>query len=185
VSERICSVEDCDRPTAYRGYCRRHYYSFRRYGDPLTARRRKPTNASAIGLITPEWFWARVEIGKSDECWPWRKAKADNGYGHFTIKAYGTFAAHRTAYELENGPVPEGLEVCHRCDNKPCCNPGDLFAGTRIDNMQDMVAKGLHPEQRKTHCKRGHEFTAANTYIIPTTGGRQCLTCVRARSRRG
>lgn len=64
-----------------------------------------------------------------------------NGYG--MIKSNGVHQrAHRVAWEIENGPIPDGLLVCHRCDNRPCCNTNHLFLGTHQDNFDDMVAKG-------------------------------------------
>ncbi len=94
-------------------------------------RRRSPT----------ELFWSHVEVVEG-ACWPWRGATL-RGYGKFNSRALGrTFSAHRFAYEAVRGPIPEGQNVLHRCDNPPCCNPDHLFLGTQADNVADMVAKG-------------------------------------------
>ena len=75
-----------------------------------------------------------------------------DGYG-VTWASERLMRAHRVAYALVEGPIPEGLEVLHRCDNPPCCNPAHLFIGTKSDNMRDMAAKGrqvmqARPERR-------------------------------------
>ena len=87
-------------------------------------------------------------------------------------------STHRVTWIALNGPVPEGLFVCHRCDNPPCCEISHLFLATNAENMADMAAKGRSGrwEAYKTHCKRGHEFTPANTYVTPR-GHRTCRTC--------
>lgn len=78
---------------------------------------------------------------KTPGCWEWRAGKFSNGYGQFW--AYGTqVGAHCMAYELYVGPIPDGMMVCHTCDQKACVNPNHLFIGTGTDNMQDMIRKG-------------------------------------------
>lgn len=79
-------------------------------------------------------------------CWNWMGAvHKKTGYGIFRRKGGSSgHSAHRMAWELWNGPVPEGLCVCHKCDNPRCCNPDHLFIGTHKDNSEDMVRKGRH-----------------------------------------
>jgi hypothetical protein len=79
-----------------------------------------------------------VHVTDSD-CWVWQGYRNEHGYGRlWAPKRY----VHRAAYEAFVGPIPAGLNVLHRCDNPPCCNPAHLFLGTRADNARDMLAKG-------------------------------------------
>lgn len=79
-------------------------------------------------------------------CWPWTGKKARHGYGLLPVYIGGRktvlFTATRVLWEIENGPIPDGHEVCHTCDNPPCCNLEHLFIGTRSDNVRDALAKG-------------------------------------------
>lgn len=101
-----------------------------------------------------ERFWEKVDVRGPNDCWEWKAAKGPSGHGQFRIgsKRDGTqrsIPAARVAYELTYGPMKEGLEACHKCDNPPCCNPAHIFAGTHQDNMDDMVAKGRNAKGEK------------------------------------
>jgi hypothetical protein len=87
-----------------------------------------------------ERFWSYVDIKSENECWEW-KARKHKGYGYFRFNSKWQ-SAHRVAYVLTYGEIPEGFYILHHCDNHPCCNPSHLFKGTQADNMADMVAKG-------------------------------------------
>jgi len=83
-------------------------------------------------------------------CWEWTKGRSRNGYGVVSIGARQQRYAHRLAYALFVGPIPEEREVCHRCDNPPCFNAVHLFVGTHHDNMLDAAAKGIMRFPRAT-----------------------------------
>lgn len=112
----------------------------------------------------------------SEECWEWTGPRVPRGYGQL-----GRLYVHRLVAEAAFGPIPPKYQVCHHCDNPPCCNPAHLFVGTQSDNMRDMVAKGrwtnygAAANRRKTHCPRGHELTEDNTYWQDTR--RSCRKC--------
>jgi hypothetical protein len=97
---------------------------------------------TALNIRTAR-FWENVQ--KTETCWFWIGSKFSNGYGSircgFGRKSPRT-TAHRIAWEIHFGLVPDGLFVCHRCDVKHCVNPSHLFVGTQYDNVSDMIAKG-------------------------------------------
>lgn len=98
-------------------------------------------------------FWSRVDRSAGDgACWPWQGCTL-HGYG--VVQFFGErWQAHRLAWTLTNGPIPDGIEVLHKCDHHPCCNPSDLFLGTQADNMHDMIAKGRSNHEGKARGSR-------------------------------
>lgn len=93
-------------------------------------------------------FWSKVT--KGDGCWEWHGARFKQGYGILTIGGK-SLLAHRVSVELSTGkPIPEGMLVCHHCDNPPCVRPDHLFVGTDGDNVRDCVQKGRNRNQSMT-----------------------------------
>lgn len=88
-------------------------------------------------------FWAKVDRRGPNECWLWTASKDRHGYGTLQLDGKPR-KAHRLSWILSNGPVPEGLCVCHSCDVRLCVNPSHLWAGSNKANTDDMIAKGRH-----------------------------------------
>ena len=87
-----------------------------------------------------ERFWAKVVKEPNSGCWLWTGASS-HGYGSLRFRGHGC-RAHRVAWELHRGAVPNGVSVLHKCDTPLCVNPDHLFLGTQADNIKDAVAKG-------------------------------------------
>jgi len=90
-----------------------------------------------------ERFWSKVDVGDDDECWEWQRGTFKHGgYGAFQLK--GAKRAHRIAYRMEVGPIPESMQINHTCDNRICVNPRHLYCGTQLDNVRDIVRRERH-----------------------------------------
>lgn len=138
------------------------------------------------GKTAEERFWAKVRRSPVG-CWEWQASKDEWGYGIFCL-GDRMHHASRCAWLFVFSEIPDGLIICHTCDNPGCVRPSHLFLGTDKDNHADMVRKGRDDgpsarNRKKTHCKRGHEFNAGNTRI-ERYGSRTCRTCERAKHER-
>lgn len=156
-----------------------HYRRWWTHGDPnFTLVARAPTYASIEDKL------ARYvdRSGGPDACWPWTRGRSTDGYGRVYPPRKGVAkAAHRVAYEQANGPIPEGAEVLHFCDNPPCCNPAHLSVGSHAENMKEMGQRGrassgpAHPrtkltDEQVTEARRMREGGALNREIADRFG---------------
>lgn len=156
--------------------------------ESLTRFRARRAAGVQLERVSPEdRFWARCVYDPNTDCFLWAGDTNDKGYG---LVWFGgrTRQAHRVAYEIARGPIPDGMLVCHSCDTPPCVNPGHFFIGTVSDNAVDMVRKGRHRNQFKgrTACSRGHTYTAENTRIKSLKSGRvgrYCRACEGVRKK--
>lgn len=110
-------------------------------------------------------FHSRTHTAASDECWLWNGRPNASGYGRISLggKAGGYQLAHRVAYAIAHGSIPEGAVICHECDTPACVNPAHLFPGTQRDNIRDASRKGRlatgedHGLNRHPQCRQRGE----------------------------
>lgn len=135
--------------------------------------------------LTPlEKFWKYVR--RTDGCWEWTggiTGRPGSGYGAISLGYGQQIKAHRFSYEIHHGPIPDGLYVCHSCDNPKCVNPSHLYAGTATDNNRDTIARNRRRDTHRSHCVRGHPLSGDN--LLATSSGRRCKACKYADNRRG
>jgi len=113
------------------------------------------------GLSLQERFERHVQ--RTEKCWLWTASTDSDGYGTFYVGAHRIYLAHRVAWELYRGPIPEGMCVLHSCDNPPCVNPEHLFLGTQADNGRDKANKGRQIRGSKQWC---HKLTENQIFQI-------------------
>lgn len=149
---KICTVEGCERKHKSQGMCDTHYNFFRRNGF-VGERRIKSLE---------ERLWEKVDktpgLGPNGDCWEWRGFVHPTGYGQMARDASGrNINTNRAAYLVTKGDIPDGLWILHTCDNRLCCNPDHLWAGTPKENTHDMIAKGRR--RGPSEVARGEDIT--------------------------
>ena len=148
---------------------------------------------SPLGQRTPPHIRALDKALIGEGCWEYGGKIGNHGYGVVFIpdgtRHGATALAHRVVYEGLVGPIPDGMILCHHCDNPKCVRPDHIFVGTDADNMADMHAKGrhahgeTHPASKITHCPQGHPYSGDNLYIR-NCGRRMCRACNNERRKR-
>lgn len=151
-------------------HCGKEFYA-RNFEDiPGDARERKFCSfACGISRFADpdKYLLDRIDKNHPSGCWVYSGATDRRGYGRpGRIRpdgSRGRYYAHRRVYELEVGPIPDGMLVLHRCDNPPCCNPAHLFLGTDQDNVTDKMNKGRHKQvgEQNIHAKLTNEEAKA------------------------
>ena len=158
-----CFVLGCTNEYYAKGYCYKHYQRNKKYGTPNT---RKGDH-----VPLEEKFWKEVDKNGASvtsigtPCWLWT-GYAPKGYGRVWLNGRNE-RAHRAAWIMANGPIPNDLLVLHRCDTTLCVNVGHLFLGTHIDNVEDCIRKGRRKQgdhKGERHAKA--KFTNADILEI-------------------
>lgn len=121
-----CNIESCENPKWSRGWCGKHYQSWRKYGNPEATREYYSTPEESFAART-EW---------QGDCLVWTGTTNPDGYGQIAYKGRRV-VAHRYAYERTHGPIPDGMDIDHICHNKACCNVAHLRLATRKQNMEN------------------------------------------------
>ncbi len=174
----MCTIEGCPRKARSRRgrLCGTHYQRQRIHGTTD-----KPSNTRTQAMSDSERFESKID--RTATCWLWLGSLTYNGYGRFSL-GRGTVRAHRYAYELWVGPIPEGLTIDHvrarGCTSRACVNPEHLEAvpiGVNVLRGDGVSAVNA----AKTHCIAGHSFDEHG--YTDHTGARQCRICTRERSR--
>lgn len=134
-----CSVFGCGKKHNARGYCKSHYDSAYRTGE-LSIIQPK-------GLPLKTRLLERSKASGGNGCIEWTGSIDSDGYGSILVDGK-LIGAHRAAWEVANGTIPNGMCVLHHCDNPPCINSEHLFLGTQTDNVADMVRKKRIPSRQ-------------------------------------
>lgn len=164
-----CSIDGCDNLASTRGWCKSHYARWRRTGDPID---RRPT--------VLDRFHSAYKVDPDTGCWLWQRPLNPQGYGWFKLDGKDS-GAHRAAYQLLVGQIPDGLVLDHLCRVRNCVNPAHLEPVTQRENTMRGVAPNVLAHHRN-ECVYGHELVGDN--VFTEDGVRRCRTCRRAQGRK-
>ena len=168
---RGCAVPGCGQPHVAHGYCGPHNHRYVRTGDPLGSQR----------MSLGERLDASTD--KSGECWIWTGVRNKSGYGRIYVHDKGRpMLAHRVAYELRRGPIPDALVIDHLCRTPACINPAHMEVVTNDENFRRGLGNKYRNGMADT-CKHGHPMSGDNVYVRPG-GSYECRECKRAQMRR-
>ncbi len=143
----------------------------------------KPSPHNPLRLMDiADEFWSRVDFTNPAGCWLWKQSTGSHGYGQWWPHrgsgegvADQNWLAHRLAWTLVLGTIPDDMTIDHLCYERRCVRPDHLRLLPNVENARDNGAS------RRTHCPHGHPYDEANTYVNPATGHRRCRQCARDR----
>lgn len=130
-------------------------------------------------MAVEDRFWAKVACIPFHECWEWTGATQSGGYGNLMVGGRAT-KAHRVAYELLVGPIPDGLVIDHLCRNRACVNPDHLEPVTQAENVRRGDSK-MARNAAQVRCHNGHKLSGENLRV--DSYGRHCRACALKRDR--
>jgi hypothetical protein len=192
----LCRIDDCGGRVEAKSLCNRHYLHFRAHGDPLWREHFEDLPGETwLPVVGYEGLYDVSDLGRV------RSLPRAKNTGHLLTPSacfepprfqvglsrdgiVTTKAVHRLVGEAFLGPLPPGLETRHLDGNSLNNAVGNLKYGTHSENMHDQVRHGTHAAASATHCPQDHEYTTANTYINPSSGGRMCRACLLEGNRR-
>lgn len=135
-----CSVDACTSAARSLGLCPMHYQRFRKHGDAHAVPVRS-FRAPVLTRLLANCVRIDAKPGQVAGCLEWRGTTRSGPYGIMQVGGRAELV-HRVAYRIANGAIPDGANVCHRCDNGICVETTHLFAGSQLENMRDMIGKG-------------------------------------------
>lgn len=139
---------------------------------------RLPVTLKLITRIFSKIQVSKTHFYKNVPCWEWTAGCSDSGYGRVGYQGSSAFA-HRLIYQMFVEVIPATLHCDHLCRRPSCVNPVHIEAVTPdVNRLRSLCASVLNAA--KTHCKNGHEFTPENTYVLKSTGMRNCKICTKA-----
>ncbi|MGB3358141.1 MAG: HNH endonuclease [Rhodococcus qingshengii] len=130
-ANKECVIDECDRSVQARGWCHLHYQRWRKHGDPLA--NLNPVRPAGLSLADA---FATFATSTAGDCTIWEASRISTGYGQMRWKGQPVLA-HRVAYEIANGPIPEGMYIDHTCWVRACVNPAHLRLVTPKQNQEN------------------------------------------------